>query len=303
MLIWHEVPLPCEKPLHYSLGVFDSRFGISQADFLKEVASAETVWEKALGKELFQYDEASSFHVNLIFDVRQEQTLEAGKLEDSLAKTESATENLNTTQAKTLALYQDGSKEYERLLQSFKKHLDAYNAEVEKWNKQGGAPSEEYQNLQKVGASLQAEQRALEKKRQEVNDLAHQVNAVSAQKVSLVDEYNTKVQDYVDRYGEGGEAFDQGVYTGKEVNIYQYEDLPHLRAVLVHELGHALGLMHGTDPYSIMFPLMKKQSIDPVTLTPEDKEMLTVQCSQNVWQNMEKRLELLRSRFFSVENV
>jgi predicted Zn-dependent protease len=298
-VFWYKVPLPCERPLHYSLGTFDSRFNLSRTDFLQEVAQAETVWEKALGKELFQYDETATFHVNLIFDTRQEQTIEAGKLEDSLQKTENATQNLNATQGETLALYQEKSKEYERLLQSFKKQLDAYNAEVAKWNKQGGAPPEEYKNLQKVAASLEEEQRTLEKKRQEVNTLARQVNAVSAQKVALTEQYNDKVQDYVERYGESGEAFDQGVYTGKDVNIYQYEDQAHLEAVLVHELGHALGLAHGSDPRSIMYPLMKDQSLDPLTLTAEDKTMLQAQCNQTVWENIGKRFEILRARFAS----
>ena len=41
IFLWSRVPVPCEEPLQYSLGTFDTRFGLSEADFLKEAAAAE----------------------------------------------------------------------------------------------------------------------------------------------------------------------------------------------------------------------------------------------------------------------
>src|SRR3989344_3704354 len=68
-------PVPCEKPITYTLGTFDKRFGISQADFLKTLVQAEEIWERPLGRELFTYvPEAGEIPVNLIYDSRQETT-------------------------------------------------------------------------------------------------------------------------------------------------------------------------------------------------------------------------------------
>jgi predicted Zn-dependent protease len=122
------------------------------------------------------------------------------------------------------------------------------------------------------------------------------VNAFSAQKVSVIEQYNDQVEEYVNRYGEPRE-FDQGDYVGEEINIYQYDDMLHLRAVLVHEFGHALGLSHGTDPRSVMFHLMKDQELDPLTLTAEDISMISVQCNQAVWDIVLQRIEILKQRF------
>lgn len=295
ILIWHQVPLPCETPIEYSLGVFDARFGLGEAAFVQELRAAEALWENESGRELFRFVPGAAFRVNLIFDDRQEQTLEAQKLEDSLEKTEQTQESLEEKQQKLLARYTAAGRDYERALADFKKHLDAYNTEVEKWNKRGGAPPEEYEDLQKVAKALEKEQRVLETKRQEVNRLAKDVNAFSAQQVAVVEEYNEQVEEYTDRYGEPGE-FDQGEYVGQEINIYQYDDLAHLRAVLTHEFGHALGLGHGTDPTSLMYRLMGKQSFDPLRLSTEDKAMLKVQCDRGVWDIIWERVEFLGQR-------
>lgn len=301
VFVWRSVPLPCDRPIEYALGTFDARFGLSEADFLKEAVTAEGLWEQARGRELFRFVPGAAFKVNLIFDERQEQTVEGKKLETSLEKTQGLQETLEQKQKKTLSLYEQASKEYERMLVSFKRRLDAYNTEVAKWNQAGGAPPDEYENLEKVSKKLTKDGKELEAKRQEVNRLAEQVNTFSKQQVAVVEKYNDQVEGYVSRYGEPDE-FDQGDYIAGEINIYQYEDLPHLRAVLVHEFGHALGLIHGTDPTSIMFHLMKDQPLDPLMLSTEDKAMLTTQCNQTVWDVILERLDLLKQGLPSPKN-
>lgn len=302
VLVWRSVPLPCDQPIEYSLGTFDARFGLSEADFLKETLSAEGLWEQALGRELFRFAPEATFKVNLIFDERQEQTVEGQKLEATLEKTQGIQETLEQKQKKTLALYEQTGREYERMLVSFKRRLDAYNAEVAKWNEAGGAPQDEYENLEKVSKKLAKDGKELEAKRQEVNRLAEQVNIFSKQQIAVVEKYNDQVEGYVSRYGEPGE-FDQGDYVGSEINIYQYDDVPHLQAVLTHEFGHALGLAHGTNPTSVMYHLMKDQPLDPLALSAEDKMMLTTQCTKTVWDIILERLSILRGKAFPQEKV
>ncbi len=297
VLIWQMVPLPCETPLLYSLGRFDSQFGLKEVDFLREAEKAESLWEQAAGRELFRYTPEAPFRVNLIFDERQEQTVEGQRLEASFEKTQAKQDTLEQKQQKTLALYETKGQAYERAVSSFKRRLDAYNAEVEKWNREGGAPQEAYEELNRVSRALSQEGEALETKRLELNRLAGEVNAFSKQKVAVVEQYNEQVEQYANRYGEPGE-FDQGDYVGTEINIYQYDDLPHLEAVLTHEFGHALGLIHGTNPTSIMYHLMERQSFDPVTLSMEDTALLRAQCSQGVWEVVLRQIGILKGYVF-----
>jgi hypothetical protein len=39
---------PCQSPISYSIGNFDTKFGISKEDFLSAIVSAESIWEKSL---------------------------------------------------------------------------------------------------------------------------------------------------------------------------------------------------------------------------------------------------------------
>lgn len=70
--------VPCAEPIPYTLGTFDTQFGISQKYFLGALSDAEAIWEKPFGKQLFTYvpqDNAGDvLKVNLIYDYRQQAT-------------------------------------------------------------------------------------------------------------------------------------------------------------------------------------------------------------------------------------
>ncbi len=295
VFIWHQVPLPCGQPMAYSLGVFDERFGIDQTDFLQQLTLAKSVWEKALGRELFTYTPGAPFTVNLVFDERQEQTLAGEKLTETLDETKNIQGTLEQKEKITRALYDQAIKEYDGMGATFNKRLAAYNKEVEHWNREGGAPTDVYKDLNEVSSALEKSQRELESKRQVINRLALTVNNFSKQQVQTVANYNNEVTKYTNTYGTQSE-FNQGEYLGQAINIYQFDDQAHLRAVLVHELGHALGLGHGNDPASIMYPEMKEQWQKPLVLSSEDQQMLFAQCHQTIWDIVWQRIGILFGR-------
>lgn len=290
---WNSIVLPCEEPLAYSLGSFDARFGITEAEFLKEIARAEKVWEDALGRDLFVSAPDASFKINLIFDERQEQTLAGQKLDQSFSETKTVQGTLAEKNAASFVLYNKTLKEYDTSLAAFEKRLVQYNGEVEKWNKQGGAPEDEYKKLQDEAAKLAALQKQLEERRQKVNALAETVNQFSKEQVRVVDKYNSQVEGYVKRYGEPTD-FDQGDYGGTDIHIYQFDDRAHLRLVLAHELGHALGIGHVDDPLAIMYYLMEQQDPEALQLTRSDQSALSGVCApsfQNIFRMFSLRYQ------------
>lgn len=292
---WQGIPFPCEEPLAYSLGSLDPRFGITEAEFLKEIAGAEQVWEDATGKNLFVFAPGAPFKINLVFDERQERTFDGQELDQSLEETKARQETLAEKNVASFALYDKTFKEYEASLGSFEKRLVRYNREVEQWNKEGGAPRDEYEKLQDEAEKLLILQKQLEDMRQKVNALADTVNRFSKEQVRVVEKYNTQVEKYVGRYGEPKD-FDQGDYGGTAINIYQFDDRAHLRLVLAHELGHALGIGHVSDPLAIMYHLMERQDPETLALAAADRTELSGACAAtpgNIWRKLSFRYRLM----------
>ena len=70
---------PCKNPIFYDIGEFDNRFGINKDKFLTTTKEAEAIWENKTGRNLFEYRPSSKFTINLVFDERQDSTIEAGQ--------------------------------------------------------------------------------------------------------------------------------------------------------------------------------------------------------------------------------
>lgn len=76
----------CNGPITYRMGTFDPRFGISQEAFLATAKAAEAEWEKAVGKDLLNYDPNGTIPINMVFDDRQKVTFEIMRLERILRR-------------------------------------------------------------------------------------------------------------------------------------------------------------------------------------------------------------------------
>ncbi len=270
--------VPCQAPLQYAIGQFDARFRLSEGEFRSALAEAERPWEEALGRNLFQYNEQSTFPVNLIFDERQARTIESQSLEKEFATVQSKQESIKSQYDK-FALELDRVKsEHAKLLAAFEKNLSEYNARVAAWNAGSRTDESELEWLRDAEVRLKRDQDALEAKRLRANSLVAQVNRYAKEEENVITRYNAKLDDFTETYGTG-EAFDQGMYRGESIDIYQFDDRSHLRMVLVHELGHALGLGHVENPKSIMYPMMGEQDVAQLALSAEDRAELHQVCS------------------------
>jgi tetratricopeptide (TPR) repeat protein len=267
----------CDETLYYSLGEVDSRFEISQDELINVLAQAENVWEKDLNRNVLEYREGATFKINLVFDSRQQQTIEKNKLDSQLDRLEAIRGNLSDE-------YQSLQNKYDKLLTEYKKDLKTYektvaifNKKVNDWNKKGGASEDEYEKLKEEEDAITKLKKDLELQRKVVNKLIADMNNLAQKENGLVDAYNNKIKTYKDTFGEGKE-FDQGVYNGVGINVYQFHDKSDLELVLVHELGHALGLNHLENPESVMYYLMEKQNLENIKLTAQDLQAIKDVC-------------------------
>lgn len=269
-------PAPCEQPLLYTLGAVDERFGISEEQVLNATKKAESLWEDASGKNIFEYNQYSGLPIKLVYDERQQKTQAEQELQARLENIDVETSEERVT--RQVAQFEQAKREYERKLSAYEQNVDAYNKRVERVNKGGGATESQAKDLEDEYDALQDEFQSLEKARETVNSLVGSTNQQIANNQNLVEAYNKEITTFQEQYGGEGEAFDQGVYTGADITIYQYDDEQRLILVLAHELGHALGIEHSEDPEGLMYYLMRDQNVETLRLQDSDLKSLENIC-------------------------
>jgi len=260
---------PCSSPIKYSIGSIDSRFEVSKEEFLNIVDQAANVWETPIGKNLFEYDSESNFKINLIFDERQQQSIEYENLESELNNLESSRDALKKEYEELHKKYQKRLDNYDYIVVEYKKRSKEYNEEVNLWNKKGGAPKDIYDRLEEEKNELENLYDSIEKERAAINKLAGKTNDLAKKEGKLVRSYNDSVETYQSKYGQTNE-FNKGIYDGQKIDIFQFREFSDLRLTLVHEMGHALGISHLENSKSIMYYLMGEQNMNNLVLSEED---------------------------------
>jgi len=268
---------PCDRPLEYSIGRFDTQFGISKESFKTYVTESEKVWEKALNKDVFVYNPDADFKINLIYDERQLATVQKQKTEFGLSAVEDVFKKLDAEFNLFKNQYDQRVSSYENALALFKDRKSAYDAEIVSWNKRGGAPKEKYDSLEAEREYLNAEAERLNTEASSINVMTRQLNSLLGERNAKAQEYNGIAEEYNKKYN-GGLEFNQAEYTGREINVYQFGNKKDLILALTHEFGHALGMDHVENPKSVMYYITGTNTETSLTPSSQDLAELKKAC-------------------------
>ncbi len=279
-----QIALPCRQPITYSIGTLDPRFGLSKSGFVASIEKAEGLWEKASGKNLFQYQSTGGvLSVNLVFDSRQATTDKLHTLGTKIDTSQASYDEFKTQYDALLAKYTADKNNYEEALASYERDQASYNQEVQYWNARGGAPRAQYNQLQAEKSSLQSESVAIQSQQDSLNAETKQFNQLVDELNNSANAFNNTVSTYNTVGSSAGAEFEEGLYqssTGnQEIDVYEFSSQARLVRVLAHELGHALGMNHVSDPQAIMYYL--NQSSNEV-VTDADLTELDRVCSSGV---------------------
>ncbi len=263
------MPHTCRVPVEYDLGNIDERFGLSRSNILSILDGSENVWETYTNTELFKYKSGADFKINFIFDERQQITVDRSNLEEELNKTESSIEKISDTFNKLSDSYDNKLSDFNILQETYNDRVSTYNKKVKKYNDEGEAPPNIFAELEKEKAILESLSKKLERDFRELDTLKDNLNKLVENNNTLIRSHNSNIETYNGRFGIE-RSFDQGNYTGEDINIFQFDSIETLRLVLAHEFGHVLGIEHVDNSKSIMYYLMRDQNLNNLNLSEED---------------------------------
>jgi len=263
----------CSTPLLYGIGVYDPRFGITQEEFSEAIEEAAQVWNETSGRMLFASSTLPAITINLTYDERQQALQLGGSISAEQEDYEVLRDAIELMRERYSAL----QATYETSLAIFITEAESYEQEVKKWNERGGAPPAEYARLAVRKAALEERQADLNRQATLIQSVGRDINAQVETLNMLVRRLNADAETFNETLGHD---FDQGNYvstdTGGRITIFTFEDKDELTRVLVHELGHALGIGHVENPDSIMYSYSIGETLE---LSGEDLAALKEVCS------------------------
>src|ERR1035437_3689737 len=71
----------CDHPITYRLGSVDTRFKLSESEFLKDTQTAADIWNSSYSKPLLKYDPNGQLSINMVYDSRQNLNNQVNALE------------------------------------------------------------------------------------------------------------------------------------------------------------------------------------------------------------------------------
>jgi len=282
LAVFLRMPKPCSEPLKYRIGPIDERFGLSRGEFSIAVKKAATIWGQPLSRELFREDPQGAIEISLVYDYRQEAADKLKNLNYKMDYTKNTHDNMKLRFEYLKSQHERNRMALDSDMNAFKARINAFNAEIEAWNRRGDASENVRNRMMSEKSELNAERERLHIRQDEAKKMVDEINSLVLVMNEIAAVQNLDVVRYRDVGSRLGGEFQEGYFEHKKgtqsIKIYHYSNDTGLVRLLIHELGHALGLEHSANPDAVMYRLNQS---DKLELTADDIATLKARCKAN----------------------
>lgn len=274
----------CSEPLSFRIGTIDRKYRITQEELKQLLQDAAEAWSETAEKPLVVYSAEGEIEVNLVYGDIQELTGNEKHLRERINSEELRIKSLQKEYRESKHSYDLKLMEYNRKTDKNRERIEELNAWVNRKNEAGGFREDELEIFRKREKRIDEKtgvisrmEKSLTSRADRLNRMTDRINRLILEKNELIDQYN--------RSFSGEQQFTQGTYEWegryRAINVFKFEEKEELRLVLAHEMGHALGLDHVSNPVSVMYPKMEKQNRQTLRLTEEDRKAVQKLCGRN----------------------
>jgi len=281
------------------IGYIDTFYAnkVSYEELREIIDDIEFVFEDSLGMNVFDYSKSDGKVIDIVY-------MPASKLERRIKAKIDRLRNKERKIKKIEESFYEKQEEIDILKSELTYESDILNSKVREFNEyvkglntQKNLTREEYNQLKKSVntkkkkldkeiKTVKAQQRVLQRKinsfnqkvhsynfhTKEYNRLNNEVEAMSRSfkkvKGKAFGNVKTTIKTF---YKNGKKVQEKNVESSMDkIEIYGFDTLEELKAVLAHEIAHLVGLPHIDSKGSLMNPILQKNQIKKLELTQED---------------------------------
>ena len=149
---------PFDQRIRYRIAEVDPRFNLSEVELKQISQQATDIWKQGLGKDYFVYDPDARLSIHLIYDQRQDESLQRRDQLSKLTQNEASISQKNSelkAMQENLARHEIALNMQQRSLQELNQN---YNAMIRQYNQYGGVPVAQQPAVQQSLARLREQQ-------------------------------------------------------------------------------------------------------------------------------------------------